>query len=595
MRKLFTYSILAMLLVSSFGAVGIFAKLDITLTLSYDTIKKGYTQTITASGGEEDVIWMLEITNPSGDAVWAAQGVFDESGVLEYAIVIPPTLADGEYTVLFKTGVDTFTTTFIIDNAVSADESGGGTNENLTPEEIANIYEPTNPQDIADMLDEYTPDYAAQILQYMASETIVQVIMIDDPQKLADIFNDMNSTQVADILNTAVNDNATEEVATILLDMDDQAAADALVGATTDNAAAIIEAMAAQNINGAAQTVEDCIKLFTQGMNDTKKAEIAAKMAVVLDNLTVQSLVDLFIEIANLPQTPSTVAAAFEIMNLNIVLDVVSGMSEASAWTELSKVFDYLTTATLGSIWRGMLSSERQTLYPYLTAATIARLPDLGAYTLSELSITPAAVESGKPVTVTVKVTNAALEAGTYDAVLKVNGVTQESKSVNVAASGSATVSFTVTKTTAGTYTVAVGDLSGSFKVTAANISVTKVELSKTTVKADETVTVTVTLENTGNASGTYPLKLTLDGSEKQSESVTVAAGATTTKTYTVSSSVTGQHTVATGSQSAQFTVEAETVIPPPTTPDYTIYILGGVVIIVAAVAIYFLFLKKKK
>jgi uncharacterized protein YfaS (alpha-2-macroglobulin family) len=101
---------------------------------------------------------------------------------------------------------------------------------------------------------------------------------------------------------------------------------------------------------------------------------------------------------------------------------------------------------------------------------------------------------------------------------------------------------------------------------------------------------VTVTVANTGGASGTYTLSVKLDGVEKYSDAVTLDAGKSVTKTYTVSSTSEGAHTVAVDGSSVQFTVTAA----PPATTDYTWYIAGGVLVIVVAVAVYFFFIKKK-
>jgi len=89
------------------------------------------------------------------------------------------------------------------------------------------------------------------------------------------------------------------------------------------------------------------------------------------------------------------------------------------------------------------------------------------AFALSSLVISPAQVASGETVIINLSVANTGGLQGTYTVVLNINGVKETEKSVTVAAGGSQAVSFSVTKTAAGSYSVTVGGLSGSFTVLA--------------------------------------------------------------------------------------------------------------------------------
>jgi hypothetical protein len=88
------------------------------------------------------------------------------------------------------------------------------------------------------------------------------------------------------------------------------------------------------------------------------------------------------------------------------------------------------------------------------------------AFSLSNLSIQPAEVQSGEPVTITVSVVNTGGTEGSYTIVLAINGAEEENKIVTVAPGGNHDVTLTVTKEEAGIYSVNVGGLSGSFTVT---------------------------------------------------------------------------------------------------------------------------------
>ncbi len=85
---------------------------------------------------------------------------------------------------------------------------------------------------------------------------------------------------------------------------------------------------------------------------------------------------------------------------------------------------------------------------------------------VSNLSITPDEVEAGQAVTITVTASNTGEEEGNFGIVLEIDGDTEETKTVTIAADGSTQVSFTVTRPEGGTYTVDIFNLSGSFTVT---------------------------------------------------------------------------------------------------------------------------------
>ena len=93
--------------------------------------------------------------------------------------------------------------------------------------------------------------------------------------------------------------------------------------------------------------------------------------------------------------------------------------------------------------------------------------PAPAAFTVSNLSVQPAEVQPGQTVTVAVLVANTGGESGSHTVVLKINEVKEAEKTVTIAAGASQTVSFSVTRQEAGTYTVTADGLSGSFAVVA--------------------------------------------------------------------------------------------------------------------------------
>ncbi|MDO9580697.1 MAG: CARDB domain-containing protein, partial [Bacteroidales bacterium] len=87
------------------------------------------------------------------------------------------------------------------------------------------------------------------------------------------------------------------------------------------------------------------------------------------------------------------------------------------------------------------------------------------AFSISSLTISPSEVYVGEAVTISFSVANTGGQSGSYTVTLKINGVVEATKEVTVAAGKSESVSFTTSKNVAGTYSVDVNGLTGSFIV----------------------------------------------------------------------------------------------------------------------------------
>jgi protein involved in ribonucleotide reduction len=91
--------------------------------------------------------------------------------------------------------------------------------------------------------------------------------------------------------------------------------------------------------------------------------------------------------------------------------------------------------------------------------------PTPAAFTLSGLTISPSQVYVNKPVTVSVTVKNTGEASGSYKVTLMVNGATQATKTVTLSGGAQTIAHFSVIESKAGTYSVAIGSLTSSFKV----------------------------------------------------------------------------------------------------------------------------------
>ena len=103
----------------------------------------------------------------------------------------------------------------------------------------------------------------------------------------------------------------------------------------------------------------------------------------------------------------------------------------------------------------------------HFTAFSIIAGTSPADFETSYLTILPREVDPGEKVAIKAKVTNTGDLSGSYEVTLRINKVTEAAKEITVAGGSSGTVTFTTSKDTAGTYTLNVNGLSGTFTVTA--------------------------------------------------------------------------------------------------------------------------------
>jgi hypothetical protein len=130
-------------------------------------------------------------------------------------------------------------------------------------------------------------------------------------------------------------------------------------------------------------------------------------------------------------------------------------------------------TATI-TITDPLASNSPQTVSVSLriTAAAEVEVPEVpevivlpASLSASGLSISPQQVQPGQEVTISISVANTGGETGSYNAVLYINSVVEDSQSVSVAGGTSKNVIFTVSESKAGVYDVSLAGQNGQFEV----------------------------------------------------------------------------------------------------------------------------------
>jgi len=86
-------------------------------------------------------------------------------------------------------------------------------------------------------------------------------------------------------------------------------------------------------------------------------------------------------------------------------------------------------------------------------------------FAASNLLVMPTEVDVGELVNIVISVANTGGQSGSYEVVLKINGLAEASREVTIAAGDSELVSFNIVKDTAGTYSLEVAGFTGSFIV----------------------------------------------------------------------------------------------------------------------------------
>jgi len=450
--------------------------------------------------------------------------------------------------------------------------------ENLTGDKAVNVIEAMDRAARSNVLTETDPEYLAGLMLNISGSVVEEII------------SDLNATDTARILEAADTPEELDKLAEAINNIDEDKAAEILLETGAEVGAQLVEAMADKDLNKAAKRVEAAVKMRLEEVDPEKRQELLDKVAEILENVSTESLVDLFVEIANLPETPSTVADVFEAMNKTKVLDVITAWVNVGDLEELGMVFGYLTEDTIEELWMDMAPAEREALYPYLNDETKAALPQLGEFTVTSLTVEPETVEPGDIVTIEAIVENIGDEADSTTVKLYVDDVETASEAITLDPSESITLEWTTSKDMAGQYTVEVMGESATFTVETplepAEFTLSNLQVSPSTVEPGEDVTVTLTVKNTGELSGSYSADIMLDGETVETASDTLDGGASDTVSVTVSSEEEGTHTVTADGLEAQFSVEA-----PPAKLNWMYIVL----IVVAALAITgYLYMRRK-
>ena len=89
-----------------------------------------------------------------------------------------------------------------------------------------------------------------------------------------------------------------------------------------------------------------------------------------------------------------------------------------------------------------------------------------GIFTISDLIVSPTEADTGQTITISATIKETNNVSGIYEGTLRINGTVEETKSVTVEPNGSKPITFAISRNVAGTYSVDLDGLTGSFTVT---------------------------------------------------------------------------------------------------------------------------------
>jgi len=155
-------------------------------------------------------------------------------------------------------------------------------------------------------------------------------------------------------------------------------------------------------------------------------------------------------------------------------------------------------------------------------------------FEISSFTITPTNSFEGQPVIISVKIQNTGDLEGTYTVEIKVDGVSRKIENLTLSGNETQTVTLTVVENL-GTHIVEVNGNQQTFTVLKPSaFEFSNLDINPSQALPGELVTISVTVKNTGDTSGSKLITLEIDDSKISSENVLLASQENRTVTFTV-------------------------------------------------------------
>jgi hypothetical protein len=195
----------------------------------------------------------------------------------------------------------------------------------------------------------------------------------------------------------------------------------------------------------------------------------------------------------------------------------------------------------------------------------------LPTFEVLSLDITPPKITPGEKATVEVEIRNSNAKLDTYNVPLMVNGVADDRKSITLTPGATELITFTLTRSQAGTYRISVGSKESNLvveKLLPPDLRLSNLEINPSKVGSGEKVVITAKIANVGGTKGSYTAELKVDDCTVETEKVTVAAGADSILSFGICADLPGTYTVTLGELTGIFMVAVPIQPIPPSNPS---------------------------
>jgi len=199
------------------------------------------------------------------------------------------------------------------------------------------------------------------------------------------------------------------------------------------------------------------------------------------------------------------------------------------------------------------------------------------SFKVLSLGIAPTKINIGEKTTIEVEIKNGNAKTYTYNVPVMVNGVADDRRSVTLAPGATELITFTLTKSQPGTYSISVGDRESTLMVekpSPPEFQLSNLDINPPEVEVGENVVISATIANVGGTQGSYNAELKIDAVTIETATLTIPARTYRTLVFKICKCLPGDYTVSLGSLTGQLVVREQfrpiSNIPPviPSTPD---------------------------
>ncbi|MBN2333962.1 hypothetical protein JXL21_00280 [Candidatus Bathyarchaeota archaeon] len=266
--------------------------------------------------------------------------------------------------------------------------------EDMTPLEAAEYLSGKTPKKAASMLTTLDPQREARIMEEMDPGFALTVLTEMNPSTAEKTL--LNCSAAGGILEEAVDANETERITQMLLEFNQTSSASLMLSMNPEYGASLVETIAEADMTGCAEIVEAAVKLRAESLTDERRREITEQLTKVIESSDTGLLADIFLEIARLPETPSTVAELFTLMPVDQATEILCKWITDGALNETCAVMKCMNMSCLNDVYTLLTVEERSAIYPFMDSETV-RCIDRALLPLPDLAIDETTIQRTSP------------------------------------------------------------------------------------------------------------------------------------------------------------------------------------------------------